>query len=48
MRERAALYGGHLRVEPRTGGGYRVEAVLPFDAAPPVSPAVPATPGEPA
>jgi signal transduction histidine kinase len=33
MRERATLYGGTLRAEPRAGGGYLVEAVLPLESA---------------
>ena len=33
MRERATLYGGELRAEPRPGGGFRVFATLPFDEA---------------
>jgi signal transduction histidine kinase len=32
MRERVAMYGGTLVAEPRTGGGFRVEAVLPYCA----------------
>jgi signal transduction histidine kinase len=31
MRERAALFGGELRVEPRPGGGLQVTATLPYD-----------------
>ncbi|MGH6655909.1 MAG: sensor histidine kinase [Actinocrinis sp.] len=33
MRERVAMYGGALHAGPRTGGGYQVEAVLPYRAA---------------
>jgi signal transduction histidine kinase len=29
MRERVALYGGSLRAEPRSGGGFEVDASLP-------------------
>ncbi|HEY3009616.1 MAG TPA: histidine kinase [Micromonosporaceae bacterium] len=31
MRERVALYGGTLRIGPRSGGGYRVHAKIPAD-----------------
>jgi signal transduction histidine kinase len=31
MRERASLYGGELRAEPRLEGGFRVFATLPLD-----------------
>jgi signal transduction histidine kinase len=31
MRERIAAYDGRLDVGPRTGGGWRVRATLPFD-----------------
>jgi signal transduction histidine kinase len=31
MRERLALYGGHLETGPRTDGGYLVRARLPFE-----------------
>jgi signal transduction histidine kinase len=34
MRERVELWGGELSVGPRTGGGYRVRAVLPYEEAP--------------
>jgi signal transduction histidine kinase len=30
MRERVGVYGGSLTVGPMTGGGFRVEAVLPY------------------
>ena len=33
MRERVALYGGTLRTGPRPGGGFRVYARIPVDAA---------------
>jgi signal transduction histidine kinase len=33
MRERAALYGGDLTAGPRPGGGWRVAARLPYEAA---------------
>jgi signal transduction histidine kinase len=33
LRERLALYGGTLRAGPRLRGGYRVEALVPLDAA---------------
>jgi signal transduction histidine kinase len=29
MRQRVALYGGSLRAEPRSGGGFEVDASLP-------------------
>jgi signal transduction histidine kinase len=32
MRERVALYGGELRIGPRTGGGFEVRARFPLDA----------------
>jgi signal transduction histidine kinase len=31
MRERVALYGGELRIGPRTGGGFEVRARFPLD-----------------
>jgi signal transduction histidine kinase len=30
MRERVAVYGGTLDVGPRSGGGFRVAAELPY------------------
>jgi signal transduction histidine kinase len=35
MRERVGLFGGRLRVGPRSGGGYGVAASLPLDPEPP-------------
>jgi signal transduction histidine kinase len=32
MRERVSLYGGELRIGPRTGGGFEVRARFPLDA----------------
>ncbi len=32
MRERVALYGGELRIGPRSGGGFEVRARFPLDA----------------
>jgi signal transduction histidine kinase len=34
MRERVALFGGSLRVGPRSGDGYEVVVSLPLDADP--------------
>jgi signal transduction histidine kinase len=34
MRERVAVYGGTLHAAPRAGGGFQVDAVLPYGAAP--------------
>ncbi|HEY7264325.1 MAG TPA: histidine kinase [Trebonia sp.] len=34
LRERLSLYGGELDAGPRPGGGWRVRAVLPVEAAP--------------
>jgi signal transduction histidine kinase len=31
MRERVALYGGELRIGPRSGGGFEVRARFPLD-----------------
>ena len=31
MRERVALYGGDLRIGPRTGGGFEVRARFPLE-----------------
>lgn len=39
MRERAALYGGRVKAGPRPGGGFRVEAELPYEAPPDLGPA---------
>jgi signal transduction histidine kinase len=33
MRERVVLYGGTLRTGPRPGGGFRVSARIPVEAA---------------
>jgi hypothetical protein len=33
MRERVAVYGGHLTTEALPGGGYRLSALLPYDDA---------------
>ena len=35
MRERVAVYGGTLEVGPGAGGGFRVDATIPFDEYPP-------------
>ena len=35
MRERVAVYGGSLDVGPAPGGGFRVDATIPFDEDPP-------------
>jgi hypothetical protein len=32
MRERVAVYGGHMQAGRAEAGGYLVRAVLPFDA----------------
>ncbi len=34
MSERAAMYGGHVRCGARPGGGFRVQATLPYFASP--------------
>jgi signal transduction histidine kinase len=34
MRERVAVYGGSLDVGPAPGGGFRIEATLPYDEEP--------------
>jgi signal transduction histidine kinase len=34
MRERVTALGGHLRAEPRGGGGFTVHAELPVDRTP--------------
>jgi len=34
MRERVALFGGHLRIDPSPGGGLRVSVTLPLDPGP--------------
>jgi signal transduction histidine kinase len=31
MRERVALYGGDLRIGPRSGGGFEVRARFPLE-----------------
>jgi signal transduction histidine kinase len=31
MRERIDLFGGDFRAGPRPGGGFRVDATIPFD-----------------
>ena len=46
MRERARLYGGRVEADPRHGGGYRVQAVLPYPGV--VLPAVLPQPPDPA
>lgn len=48
MRERAALVGGELRAGPAAGGGFRVEARLPIDAATIDAASLAASPGAPA
>jgi len=37
MRERVDLFGGRLNVGPRSGGGFRVSASLPYRAGAAVS-----------
>ncbi len=32
MRERVGVYGGSFEAGPRTGGGFRVVATLPYGA----------------
>ena len=44
MRERATALGGTLQAGPRAGGGFRVLARLPIDAAPAVEPDIEAGP----
>ena len=34
MQERARLYGGRVEAAPRPGGGYRVQALLPYPGSP--------------
>lgn len=34
MRERVEIYGGRLRVGPRPGGGFRVDATIPLEPGP--------------
>jgi signal transduction histidine kinase len=48
MRERARLYGGRVEASPRHGGGYRVQAVLPYPGAalPTVWPQAPIRPDD--